>query len=281
MNLKKIVTSNFTSIFFAVGFAFTAILGKKINNYFIYFFAFLLLGYIVIYIFFVIFDLKKILYWSRQMEHSIIYQNANFEWQINEKGDFFAKNIFTLKNIGSKNISVLPFDNAIWLRTPKTSKISFKLLNTANKQFLISEYIKNNYQMLLDILSGRKAKVFAWSNVIEPPLSPGETLKYQINLEASGTEKDAFLKSGTYAGIPANIPTKLATIKFAAPTGYHFRLLDPIILLDQKGTRIEAQSDKNMGPTISASGSFLEWKLKDLQTDLRYWFKYAFIKDSK
>jgi hypothetical protein len=277
---KKIVTSNFTSIFFAVGFSFTAILGKTINNYFTYGFSLLLAGYILTYVIFLIIDLKKIFHWEKQMEHSIIYQSVHFEWQVNEKGDFFAKNIFSVTNIGKKSISVLPFDNAIWLTAPKSSKISFKLLNTGGKQFLISEYIKNNYQMILDILSGKKAKVFSWSNVIEPPLSPGETLRYQIKLESSASEKDAFSKNGTFAGIPANIPTKSASLKFAAPNGYRFKLLDPFILLDQKGTRIEDMAEKNKGPILSASGSFLDWQLNELQTGLRYWFKYTFVKDA-
>lgn len=287
MNLiKKIVTSNVTALSFAIGSAVIPIINKSTNQYFIYEYfiygyAILFILYLITLITFFITDLVSRRRLLKNNQFPAIYISVEHDWSLSEQGDFYARSVYTAQNIGNDPISVLPFDDLVWF--DEFEQVDFKIrIHESEKTYKIVEHRYNSYSYLLSLVSGlkkEKTNVISWSNIIDPPLKAGKSIKYVLEIYTPKTELKAFTKEGTYAGIPANLPTQYAKLNYVAPKGYHFELIAPLLVVDANRTVYPDDANGVNHPHLTATKSILQWELKNLKTGRRYWFKYRLEKD--
>lgn len=273
---KKTITSNASAFTFAVFALFTASFNKHMGDLFVDITVIILISFLIVYVISALIDIINAKRWHKMIHDQVVYEEINFEWRVNEKGDFDARHVYSIKNISKKPISILPFDNALWLTKPKKLNISCKIISNGHKCYRIKEHRSSLYTTILSLIS-KQANVVAWSYVVEPAIDPGEILKYEMLIHSEETETDAFDANGTYAGIPSVIATKSANLTFAAPTGYKFDLLNDLIVLDNNEQQVTSPANLPY-PVLSQGLTFLNWNLTNMLPRHRYWFKYKFIK---
>jgi len=210
----------------------------------------------------------------------IIYLLSEFDWRIYDNGNFNGNFTYIVKNISDEDVTDLPYDDIHWYNDYDDIDIQFKILDNNDKKYHIIDYRNNLYNQLFNYFK-KKVKVISWSHIIEPSLKPNDILKYSIIINTTNSEKDAFSDVGAFAGVPAIVPIKEATINYSAPLGYKFEIITPLIIVDIKGTEITTSEDKaNYDlPELNTSKTILKWRLFNLKAGRRYWFKYKLIKD--
>ncbi len=274
--LKKIITSNMTALVFAVVTSTTlaGYLGSY-QNTFVYAVGSLVVLYLALYLFFMARDGMKMLTWRGNQKIPVSYTHVDHDWRINEQGDFYGHYAFECKNESSEPVPVLPFDD-VWFNEYEKMDMQVKV-STDEKKYKIAEFRQSVYGFAMTLLSrAMRVRSISWSHIVEPPVLPGDQIKYEISIETPGTEKGAFTEEGVLAGIPVNIPTKEAKISLVAPKGFKFNLLEPVIVVDQKGTRYPKEEQAVVKPILNTSKTTLTWKLHTLITGKRYWFRYRF-----
>jgi hypothetical protein len=270
--LKSPPTGLFITICFAVG----ALVGEKGNLVVICSFSILLLVHITLN---VISTLNKKIR-RRMWKLNVMYKTIAHDWRINENGDFQGLYHYTVRNIGKKAISVIPYDDAYWLINPKKFDIKYRVCQRNGKKRIIQRFIQERSYMewYLQLLGLRKAFHIWWSLVIDPPLEPQEEMEYELEIFTPETEKGAFEEGGTYAGIPCNIPTEEVNLVLSGPIGYRFRLLAPAIVIDKSGKSISSLEEKIEKPKVAINGTSVRWLFKYPKTDCRYIFQYRLEK---
>ncbi len=277
-HVKKVLTSNIISLFFAVGAALTIILSNRLNLFFVSIFASLFFGYFLIYILFLSRDIYIANKWRRQMKYPVLYEFIEHNWRVTKTGDFYARIRFTVKNTSKSKLSTIPMDEGYWFRKPKRSKFEFSLID--DDKHSIQTYKIGIYDYALAFLSGLEVNVISWSHVVNPPLMPNEEINYEVKIETPETEIDAFSNEGTYGGIPTTIPTKEASIVYVAPKGYIFNILNPIIVIDKSGQHFQEEEKDISPPKLNRFNNIIEWNIKNLKTNRRYWFKYRLVREN-
>lgn len=277
--LRKVITSGKTGLFFSVGLAATGIWNKNLNESFIYIFVGLCIIYVFAYIIFSIIDWVRMKRWITMNRQVVVNKFVEHDWRINTSGDFHGNYSYEVENFGKNDISILPFDDVLWFEDPTGLKFECSLLDNPSQHKIVS-YRNTIVKYIFDFLN-RNTNVhsISWSNVIDPPISSGETFKYKLTIDTPRTELAAFTKKGTYAGIPATLPTKHAKLTFVSPRGYYFVLLDSPIVVDNRGKRYPDEEGEFQQPELSTTKNVLTWELEHLQVGRRYWFKYRFEKE--
>jgi hypothetical protein len=272
--LKKIVTSDITGLSFAIGAAALYLIDENANKYFIYGSATLLILSLSI---FLISHIVSRIELRVNYQFPAVYISVEHDWQLSEQGDFHAQSVYTIKNIGNDPISVLPLDDLAW--SEELEQREFKLrVHESEKTYKIVAYRLRDDSSLAGT-SNETTKYISWSNMVEPPLKKGKSIKYVIEISTPKTEVKAFTKEGTYAGIPANLPTYFAKLNYVAPKGYIFELIEPLLVVDAKGTVFPDDANGVNYPQLTATKSILQWELENLKTGRRYWFKYRLVKN--
>ena len=272
--IKSLLNSNITALAIAVSIPLTAIFSNHLHIGFVLSIAILILFYFA---YIVIYSVKQ-KRWKKNLQRNLIYKQVEHDWAISEKGDFSANIVYTVKNVGKTVVTVIPFDNGYWLEKPPKLDFRCKVLSSS-KDHKIIEYRNTIYESLVKLFFGVKAYVISWSHSINPPLGPNDEFTFEISIETPSTEKRAFSSDGTYAGIPATIPTKQARLNFSAPKGYKFELLTPKIVLDQKGNLNDDETEHTESPVLSSARKTLTWRIDNLLTEHRYCFKYKMEKE--
>jgi len=212
------------------------------------------------------------------MNYPVLYQFVEHNWRVTENGTFFAKIRFTVKNISKSKLSTIPMDEGYWFKKPKRKKLECSVID--DDKHSIKTYKIGIYDYALAFLTGFEVNVISWSHVINPPLMPNEEIKYEIKIETISTEIDAFSDEGTYGGIPAIIPTKEASLVYVAPKGYIFDILNPIIVIDKSGQHFQEEEKDISPPVLNTFNNIIEWNIKNLKTNRRYWFKYRLLRET-
>ena len=275
--LRKIIVSPKTALIFSVGLAATSIIGDKINDLFVYVFIAIFIAYVVMYITMSIADYLRIRVWLKMNNQAIINEKVEHDWRVDAKGNFNGKYIYNVKNTGSSSVSVLPFDDLLWFSKPNRLKLDCAIISSSGRRRIVS-YRHTIVRYIFDVLGDLEADSIAWSHVVDPSLGHGETMRYQLNISTSATEKAAFSESGTFAGIPATIPTQQAKLHYIAPKDYYFVLIKPVLVVDNRGNRYQDEENEITPPILSGARTVLTWELRDLLFGRRYWFKYRFVK---
>jgi hypothetical protein len=276
--LRKIVSSGITGLVFAVGAALTVLYSNKVHKGFVIAFVVILTTYLLSIVFLFLRDQLKARTWMKRNALPVINEEVEHDWRVSENGDFSGRYTYSVKNVSDEDISVLPADDLLWFAEPTKITINFKVIESPRNN-KITDYRNTILRYLFDYVFSKSVNSISWSHVIEPPLRPGESIKYQIQIETPETENDAFTESGAIAGIPASVPTKQAKLNYVAPNGYKFVILEPIIVVDNKGTSHPDEIADITGPNLSKSGVILSWVINNLKYGRRYWFKYKIVRE--
>jgi len=278
-SVEKIILSIPFRFFFTIGCALTAIFNKNLNKYFVYAVAILFTIYLLLAIFYYLKIAIEKRTWASQQKYAIIFEYVEHEWRIERNGDCYIRSTFMVKNSGDKKIKKIPFDNLGWLKPPNNIDISCEIIDTGGIKRRIKDAQTSIYQGNLSALSKGPVSFVAWSNIIDPPLNKNQNMKYILKIFTEKTEEDAFNDCGTFAGIPVNSPTEKAVLKFIAPAGYKFHLINELIVLDDAGDNCTEKYPDFQKPSLTSSGTMLNWELKKLVPGLRFAFQYKFEKD--
>lgn len=211
-------------------------------------------------------------------KNSLIYKKIEFDFSINENGDFYCRNVYHLKNISKSPISIAPLDNGIWYNKPKKMDLKVSIVSK-RKVYKILSYRSHIYETFLKIIPNKKSIFINWTHEISPPLKPNDTIIFQVEIDTPGTELDAFKDEGTLAGIPTAIPTEKGNMIFSAPKGYYFNLIIPKIVYDNHGNINDKETERINKPELNTNKTKLNWDIDNCIAQHRYSFKYRFVKN--
>jgi hypothetical protein len=251
--------------------------GDRLEKFLYIFFGSLLIIYIIISLIFIIHKFYQEKKWKKQYYHSCVYEQINHDWQINEKGDFFLRTQFNLKNISNEYLEFLPVEKGLFFS--KIHEYEHKIMANKGGKYRIIEFRSFFDDNIYPYLNFKKTYELGLSLRISPALKPNDEINFEEVINTIGTEKDAFKEKGTIAGIPANIPIKKVNFRFIAPPKYKFELLEPLFIMSFNGSNIKPLPDNIPFPKLNSSSTILTWELNNLIAFRRYSFKYRFIKE--
>lgn len=217
--------------------------------------------------------------WLRSGSNFLL-KNVEHEWKLTSDASLYMKSIYTIKNTGSTSVRSIPFDNIGWFRKPDVLKISIDLPEKLSNSYRIRTIRHAFYDALYSFINGN-IHFISWSLVIDPPLEPSKEVTYIVKIYTEKTETDAFSSNGSYAGFPANFPTQKAVMRFVAPAGYRFEILNGCIIIDDSGEEIFNNSYTVKLAKTSFGAGVINWNHSNLKSGVRYLFKYKILKDGK
>ncbi|CAD6556728.1 hypothetical protein LMG27952_06179 [Paraburkholderia hiiakae] len=274
--LKTVVTSNVTALLFASASAITATTGwlGRLRTASIYAVCGLISVYALAWVFFLSRDTLMVrTVAAGNSKYPVRYKKVDHDWRITETGDFYGRYSFECQNVSKSNLSVIPFDE-IWINSYEKVDISTRV-SVDEKKFSIRESRQSLYGFALKLLSrALNVQAISWSQIVDPPIPPQDSIKYEVTISTPRTEIDAFSKEGALAGIPTNIPTEEAKLSLSAPPGFAFEFLDPIIVVDGSGNRDTQAEQQTGGPGLNPQRTLVTWQLRSPKTGKRYLFRY-------
>jgi hypothetical protein len=274
--LKAVVTSNVTALLFASATAITATTGwlGQLRTASIYAVCGLISVYALTWLLFLARDMLMVRTMAGgNLKYPVSYRKVDHDWRISEAGDFYGRYSFECQNVSASNLSVIPFDE-IWINSYEKVDITTRV-SADEKKFTIRESRQSLYGFALKMLSrALDVRAISWSQVVDPPIPPRDSIKYEVTISTPRTEKDAFSTEGALAGIPTNIPTQEAKLSLSAPPGFAFTFLDPIIVVDGSGHRDVQAEQQTKGPGLNQQRTLVTWELHSPKTGKRYLFRY-------
>lgn len=273
-SVEGVLKSPITSLTFAVGLALSGYTHNWVEVILTLLFLFSIALYVGLNIISLIEDLK----WRNKTMNNSYYSKVEHDLSVNEKADLSGRYTYELVNSGSEEIRYVPDDNLYWFNEPESKRFSIEVLNGEGTERYIEKVDHRTWEVALDLFKD-KARVISWDYTFQPPLKPGESIKYCVKIYAKRSEVDAFSDKGTYAGIPIKIPTKSASLTYRSPQNYKFDLIKPVLVVDQKGKPI---AEENLGippPSLNSPKTLIEWGIESPKVDRRYWFKYKFKRE--
>lgn len=274
MIFKKLLESNITAIIIAISIPFASIFSSKLHNVIVVIYVVTVFSYFCLLLSNFLIRRKKIM----STKNLLIYKKLEFDFSINETGDFYCRNIYHLKNISKSPISIAPLDNGIWYSKLKKMDLKISIVSK-EKGYKILSYRTHIYETFLKIIPNRKSIYICWAHEISPPLKPNDTIIFQVEIDTPGTELDAFTNEGTLAGIPTMISTEKGTMIFSAPKGYLFNLITPKIVYDNFGNINDNETKRINKPELNTNKTILNWDIDNCLAQHRYSFKYRFVKN--
>jgi len=278
---KIIVTSPITALVVTALSMLFSLFDPLLNKWFAYILVFLLALYFIALLSKIIAEKKKRNEWKRQLRFNACFKKIEHDWQITGDGDFFGKYLYEVENIGKEPVHVLPYDDAAWHVMPEKCQFKTEVISTGRGNYKIVGDRGNFYESYFNWNGeNRKSYLLFWHHIISPPLIPQDSLTFVKSIHTPKTEATAFTENGALAGIPVNIPTEKATIRYLCPPGHHFILLEKVIIFDMSGkTRPEMGIDV-AAPTLNPANNIITWSLSNLKVGFRYVFRYRVVKST-
>ena len=218
--------------------------------------------------------------WEKELQFSLAYLSIEHDWSVNEEGDFEGRFIYQIKNVGAKSLTLIPFEDIGWDVDPEFQLFDFQSLASVPEKKYEFERIKHgNHEDFFEWGGQRRRSVIkSWSIIVEPPLEPNDEITYALRIRTRASEKVAFTTKGGLAGIPVNFPTRRASIRYSAPIGYRFELLQDVLVFDGSGRRKHEIEQATSPPTLNKTQDVVTWVLEDPQIGHRYNYNYRLVK---
>lgn len=270
--LRGILNSGITGTIIGTSSSLAVIFSNEIAKWLLI----AVLGMFSLYVFLLVLDYIREKNWRKNIVQGLIYENVNHEWRISKNGSFVARSTFTINNVGNRPIAIIPDDNGIWFKKPESLKFNCRVKGSSHS---IVEYRTNMFEALSGVISGQPLYTVSWSHMLRPPLQKNTKIDIEVSIDTTETETDAFSDGGTYAGIPANIPTRRGKLYLVAPEGFRIELLNPKYIIDNNRNLDEKEIERVSGPVLSTAATSVSWEIEGLKTGYRYWFKYHFVKE--
>lgn len=213
-----------------------------------------------------------------RFSNAIAYREVKYFWSLESDGTVSGVIIYKVQNRTRKPQSTLPADGLIWFRRPKEEEITFRIVfRDGDKPHAIRS---GGYQ----ISSSEEPKVrlkfpseheINWEPSIFPPLEPGETVTYEVEISTPKTELDAFTHGGSHIGFPVRRSTGRVEFLARAPKGWRFEMIPPqwvVQALDGgESGPLPVNPDK---PSTEGDGSILRWDVDSPAVGFRYVVNY-------
>jgi hypothetical protein len=177
-------------------------------------------------------------------------------------GDFLGVITYDVTNTSNFPITDLFPDKAGWDAENVDAEHQFKILSEDKKNFhslerslFVPVHREENYYGEEKLFT-----YFLWVPRIAPGLKQNEELIYGIEINTKDTEKPAFRKDGSYAGMATNYPTNQLNGEFHAPPNYEI-ILQGHIIRDREGGLIK-DHPKIEEPMLSENRKRVTWKVE-------------------
>lgn len=205
-----------------------------------------------------------------------LVEKTTWDWSINEQGDWIARVGRDICNVFPTPIRDLPQERE-GLRKGRVFDRDDFIVSDKNYEieFMRNELRPNN-ALPVPLRRGSWDQ-YLWLPQVEPALAPGQKLSYEHVMRVPGSEKEAFRRTGTHAGVLITAPTAEGEIVLRAPAGYSVTLTDTIVRFEDDGADGQRESrelDRVGRPAIEDGGAILRWKLTQPAQHLRYQFGY-------
>lgn len=215
----------------------------------------------------------------------LVYRDLEYFWIYSLDGSLQGTCVYELENRSNTEIDALPYEALVWFQSVEKKDVAFRIIYRDGDVPHHFEDADSRWIPLPDFieaLRGRVASDLSWSPKIIPPIAPGETILYEVEIGTPRTERDAFKSQGTILGFPVRRYTNQVRLSARAPRGRKFTLMAPSTnVLDIVTGQNEPELEASLPiPTVSADGSRLTWQIEFPRVGYRYWINYKFDKKS-
>jgi hypothetical protein len=217
----------------------------------------------------------------RRAPRDFLYKKIVYRWHYSKDGSVRGNCVFDAENRSRCEVDRLPTEGLIWYNEITTKTVRFRIIVRESERphlFEDDEPIISKIDRIIDIMRNRSGFHLKWSPKIVPPLAPGETIAYEVEISTPRTERDAFKASGTTVGFPVSRFTDRVELDAFAPADFRFIRLTPDVTdSDIEDGRATTQSPGSLPkPRISEDGSHVEWSADYPAVGRRYYFHYRF-----
>ncbi len=279
--ITNIVASPVTALAITALSVLFPLVSPSLNEWFAYAFGGSLLAYFTFLSGIILVEKKKATTWKEQMKFSAVYEKIEHDWQITDKADFYGRYMYVLANIGDTAMQALPYDDVAWHEMPENMEFKTEVVDMGTKKYEIVNSRGSFYENFFNWNGGnKKSYIIFWHQIVAPPLLPNDKITFVKTVYTPETEKTAFTDSGGLAGIPVNIPTKQATIRYICSPNYQFEIIDAVMVFDQAGER-HADIERYINPPIlNNAKNMVIWELINPKVGFRYNYRYKLIKNN-
>ncbi|MBX3493897.1 MAG: hypothetical protein KF899_13110 [Parvibaculum sp.] len=219
----------------------------------------------------------------QKFKKSLYYERSEFFWKFSEAGDFDGTFTYRLQNNSSEVLSRLPLDGFQWSVAPDRKRLRFRIIpkeNLKRYRFVRPTATIRLAGWLYDKIFSTNTYLIEWSPGVAPDVMPGDSILYEVLVQTSETELDAFTSKGTTLGFPTRVKTREVSLVCLAPEGYRFVLVSPQIEIVDFDTGDRRLNEESLiaKPKLSDDSGRLEWLVEDPLPDRRYWINYRFEK---
>ena len=135
--------------------------------------------------------------------HGLKIRAIDSQQQYLADGDFKVVYTYDVQNTSPVHIRYLVPDRAGWFGKDIKYKIEGQILGGRNAFYGLDMSGYSVQEHVVEYVKGSSTDItfLQWWPAVKPVLSPGETLRYSVIISTSGTERTAFTRKGSYAGI--------------------------------------------------------------------------------
>lgn len=207
------------------------------------------------------------------------YDYVDFDWDYGLGGDLEGRCIYRVVNASDEVVDVLPSEGMLWYSDPIKPETRFRILwrdGDRRHHFENASPKADKFAVKFNPRIEHSSFDLTWSPVVRPPLQPGETLTYQVEIYTPNTELAAFEPSGSHVGCPIKLPTKWLRVHCAAPRGMKFSLMEPAIsvldlVAEQNFPQVEGSLRR---PELSIDSTRITWRVDYPKVGYRYWVNF-------
>lgn len=217
------------------------------------------------------------------LPRKVICHDVRYLYSFSENGDFEASITNQIENRSGRSLNRVPNETLVWNRDLNEGRVYFKIVyrdGDKPHQFRNKGHTVDPIDIVIDRLRGKTPYSVTWSPEVEPEISKGEKIAYEVLISTPGTEREAFSDGGTTMGFPVSLHTMKAKLLAKAPFGFEFRFVDPAVEVIDMSTGLPLQNETTEieQPVLSDDKSLIEWELSTPKVNRRYWINYRFAR---
>lgn len=208
-----------------------------------------------------------------RLRGAAVFERLQFVWHVSSMGDFEGEYQVTFRNCSRVPMFTIPMLDFFWSDLPTHAEIWGPTLMENSSRWQIASR-RNPAPSTSFVGDADKSYGFAFDLDVVPALEPGEKISYVVRIKTPLSEEKAISAKGDYAGIPAPILVEYAELRYSCAPTHKFEILDPAVVVDMRGNRVNQLLDGIVKPELDSSHTQLTWRLTALHPGHRYWFKY-------
>ena len=192
-------------------------------------------------------------------------------------GDFKVVYTYDVQNTSPANIRYLVPDKGGWFGKDIKQTVEGRILGAKAAFHTLDMSRFSVEERVVGYIKGSPIDMtyLQWRPAVNPPLRPGATLKYSVSISTRGTEKKAFTRKGSYAGIGTDLVADRLTCKIKAPPGKLFRPSPPVLRDSSDATLDSSWLDSE--PEFLHDDTEIEWNIERPLPTVNYLVRIVII----